>query len=126
MKIQVTGEGASAKVLRHHLTSLGYRVADDNDKNADYVVHMEPSEQAGIALSGMPGELADNARRLVAELAPGSVAWQETGSARGLHVAAGAGQADAAERGVLRALLQITGHGVKKSWFRKYFSRRTK
>ena len=118
MKIQVAGEGASAKALRHHLASLGYRVVDEN---ADYTVRMEPSEHPGIVLSGMPGELADSARRLVAELAPGPVAWREMGSARELHVAASADQADAAERGVLRALLQVTGHGVKKSWFGKYF-----
>ena len=121
MKIQVTGEGASAKALRHHLASLGYRVADASGTNADYAVHMEQREQPGIALSGMPGELADNARRLVTELALEPVAWGEKGSARELHVVAGADQADAAVRGVLRALLQLTGHGVKKSWVGKYF-----
>jgi len=118
MKIRVTGEGASAKALRHHLASLGYRVAGEN---ADYTVRMEQSEHPGIVLSGMPGKLADNARRLIAELTSGPVAWREMGSARELHVTASADHADAAERGVLRALLQITGHGVKKSWFGRYF-----
>jgi hypothetical protein len=126
MKIQVTGDAASAKVLRDYLAMLGYRVADDNDKNADYTIHMKVSEHAGITLSGGPGELADTARRLVAELASRPVDWQEHGSAREIHIAVGAGHADAAERGVLRALLQITGHGTKKSWFEKYISRRKK
>ena len=95
-------------------------------KNADYAIHMEPSEQAGVTLTGGAGELADHARRFVEELATEAVAWQEKGPPHELRVAVGEGHADAAERGVLRALLQITGHGVRKSWFEKYISRRKK
>jgi hypothetical protein len=125
MKIQVTGESAPAKALRNHLASLGYRLASEGDRGAEYAVHLEASECEGVTLSGTPGELADRARLMVEELAQGAVNWQETG-ARELRVAAGPGLADAAERGVLRALLQVTGHGVEKNWVRKYFGRRTR
>ena len=121
MKIQVVGESTSAQDLRNHLASLGYKVAADNASAAGYVVRMETREDPGIVLSGRPGEFADNALRLVAELAPGSVTWLEAGSARVLHVAASACHADAAVRGVLRALLRVTGHGGRKSWFGKWF-----
>jgi hypothetical protein len=120
MKIQVTGEAASAKVLSDYLAELGYQVTDGE---ADYGIHTVAGETAGITLTGGAGELADHARRFVEELAAGAVAWREAGPAHKLHVAVGDGHMDAAERGVLRALLQVTGHGVKKSWFEKYISK---
>jgi hypothetical protein len=123
MRIQVTGEAASAKVLNDYLSALGYQAGDGD---ADYAIRMEESEQAGITLTGGAGELADHARRFVEELATAAVAWQEKGPPHVLRVAVGEGHADAVERGVLRALLQITGHGVRKSWFEKYISRRKK
>src|SRR5512140_2887123 len=123
MRIQVTGEAASAKVLKDYLASLGYHVSD---YRAEYSIHMEAGKQAGITLTGGVGELMSHARRFVEELATGAVAVHERGPAGHLHIAVGDGHADAAERGVLRALLQATEHGVKKNWFEKYIWRRKK
>ena len=115
MRIQVTGEGASARVLREYLASLGYQLVD---RAAAYVVRVEEGGDGNIVLEGAVGALAHEARLAVEELAGARVEWRASsqGSGRELRVVGTAGAADAVERGVLRALLRVTGHGERKSW----------
>ena len=118
MRIQVIGSGASARTLRQYLKSAGYQAVESGGA---YTVRMEEGEQANIVLEGVRGALAEETQRAVAELAGAPVEWRPAaaGSERELRVIAGTGNRDAAERGVLRALLRVTGHGTKKKW--KFF-----
>ena len=119
MRIRVIGDGASAATLRRYLESSGYQVAE---RGAFYTLRMDESaEAANIVLEGVRGALAEEAQHAVAELAGAPVEWRRAaaGSERELRVTAAPAHADAVERGVLRALLRVTGHGEKKKW--KFF-----
>ena len=123
MKIQVIGDGAAARTLRAHLAILGYRLVE---RGAECVVRMESRQQPGVAIGGGSEALRASAMRLTAELAAGPVTALETGLPEELHVAADAAHTDAAVRGVLRAVLRWSGHGVKQGWLQKYFLGRMK
>lgn len=120
MKIQVVGEGAAADTLRRHLAELGYRVVN---KAAAYVIHLAEHEAPGIAVRGAVGAFGEQARECVEELARIPVAWEECPLAKEVHVAFHADYADAAMRGILRAVLRATGHGKKRSWVQKLLGR---
>ena len=121
MRIQVAGDGASARVLREYLASLGYQLVE---RGADYAVRLEEGHDSTIVLEGSPGALAEEAKRAIEELAASQVEWRPLshGSGEQLRVVA-TGGCDAVERGVLRALLRVTGHGERKSWMDRFRGR---
>ena len=126
MKIQVIGDGEAARSLRAYVASVGYQVAE---RGAEYIVRMEEGSQTNVVLEGVRGALAEEAQHAVAELAGAPVEWRRAaaGSERELRVTSNGCDDDAVGRGVLRALLRVTGHGAPHSgMLRRIFSRRSK
>jgi hypothetical protein len=121
VRIQVIGDGASARALRGYLASLGYELAD---RRAEYTVRIEPGDR--VTIEGLRGALAAEALHAVSELAGAPVEWRRAaaGSDRELRVTVGAEGADAVERGVLRALLRVTRHGqARTGWISRFLGR---
>lgn len=116
MRIQIIGDHAAAGALRAHLASLGYQVTE---RGAQYVVRIQEGSQSSVVLEGVWGALAEQAQHAVAELAGAPVEWRRAtpGSERELLVVTNGTAGDAVERGILRALLRVTGHGAPKKGF---------
>ena len=125
--VHVVGEGPTAETLRGYLRQLGYRLAE---QGSAYVVRVEDGSQGAVALEGIRGPLADHALHAIAELAGTAVEWRmaKAGSERELSVSVPDATSDAAARGLLRALLRVTGHGEAEppSWVGKFFRRESK
>lgn len=128
MRIDVVGECATAETLRGYLTALGYRLSP---RNAAYRVRIEESIRTSILLVGIRGPLAGEAQHSIAELTTAPIEWRKAsaGSENELHVVLAASDHDAAERGLLRALLRLTKHGGRgpateaACWVRRFFWR---
>jgi hypothetical protein len=115
MKIQVTGDHTAAQTLRAQLKSVGYEVLDVASKAAaDYVIQLEQGTQPNVALEGLRGVLADEALHAIAGLTGVPVEWRAAigGSEKVIRVIASAVHGDAVGLGLLRAVLNATGHGT--------------
>jgi hypothetical protein len=124
VRIHVVGESTAAETLRGYLTSLGYKLAAPGYKlsagRAACTIRIEAGAQGKVVIEGVPGELSEQARRAVAELTATQVEWREAAIAGSeLRVAVHGSDTDAVERGLLRALLRVTGHGQPKTLGRK-------
>lgn len=118
IKVQVTGNSPAADKLRGYLTALGYRVVQSGGR---VLVEMIRAEVPYIAIEGV-GELADAINSAIAELSGAPVtqrAIEGLPAARVAVPAENAVQEEAAARGVLRAILKLTGHGEPQKWFHK-------
>lgn len=127
MTIQVLGDGASARTLRSYLMSLGYEVSG----SGTYTIRVEESSGGNLILEGVRGAFAEEVLHAVAELTGSPVEWRRVaqGSDCELLVIANGVDDDALERGVLRALLKLTGHGGRQanrpSWIRRILRKKT-
>ena len=117
MNIQVTGNHPAVPTLSRYLTSLGYQVQGDVSSAPTYTVRIEVGPQTNIVLQGLRGAFAEETLHAVADLTRSPVEWRKApdGSEFVIDIVAAAAQAEAIERGVLRALLMITGHGAAET-----------
>jgi hypothetical protein len=109
MNLQISGESAAARALSTYLQSLGYSL----DGPPRFTLRIEESTERNIALIGVRGAFADEALHAIAELSRTPIEWRRSsnGGENELLVQANSVDHDAVERGLLRALLKITGHG---------------
>ena len=133
MTIQILGDGASAQTLRSYLMSLGYEVSG----SGTYTIRVEEGSGGNLILEGVRGAFADEVLHAVAELTGSRVEWRRAvthGNDRELRVIANGRDDDALERGVLRAVLKLTGHGSRQakrpsakveSWIRRILRKET-
>ena len=125
--VQVVGDGLTAETLRGYLRQLGYRVAETGSA---YVVRVEEGSRESIALEGVRGPFAEEALHAIAELSRAAVEWRTAGagSERELRIVVSDATSDAGARGLLRALLRVTGHGERKpsGWMSKILGREGK
>ena len=128
MTIQILGDGASARTLRSYLMSLGYQVSGIGT----YTIRVEEGSGGNLILEGVRGTLAEEVLHAVAELTGSPVEWRRAvahGNDRELRVIANGADDDALERGVLRALLKLTGHGGRQAnrptWIRRILRKET-
>lgn len=115
MTVQVTGDHPAAQTLRGYLKTLGYQVLDAASKAAgDFVIQIEQGAAPNVALQGVRGQLADEALHAIAGLAGVPVEWTAAigGSQAVIRVVADAVQGQAVGQGLLRAILNVTGHGT--------------
>lgn len=117
MRIQITGDGSAANTLRRYLASLGYTLTGIAPA---YTIRVEQGGQSNVVLEGVRGPLAEETQHAVAELAGAPIEWRsvKSGNDRQLKVWTNGVSDDAVERGVLRAVLRITGHGQQSGWRR--------
>ena len=121
MRIHIGGDSAAARTLRGYIESQGYTLSETAPA---YALHIEEGVQANVVLKGVRGALADEAQHAIAELAGVPVEWQraDAGSERELHIVTGSASADAVERGLLRAILRLTGPQGRSGWLKKLWS----
>ena len=95
--------------IKTYLSSLGYSL----DGHLRFTVRIDESAAKNIALEGVRGAFAEEALHAIAELTQTPVEWRKsmTGGETELFVQSKSVDHDAVERGLLRALLKITGHG---------------
>ncbi len=113
MQIQVTGDHPAAQTLKDFLKCLGYEVVEDvANTAAAFAVRIERG--IGLAMEGLRGPLSEEALHAITELAASPLEWRKAvaGSERAIHIIADRVHTDAIGRGVLRALLRVTGHGT--------------
>jgi hypothetical protein len=117
LRIQVRGEGSAARVLAGYLAKAGYRV---NGFRPAYTVTLEEGNSAAnIVIEGHGGELAAEAQKAIAELTATPIEMRRAGeSDRAVRVVTTGREedSDAIERGLMRAVLRVTGHGKKSKW----------
>ena len=117
MRIQVSGESGSARALGGYLLKSGYHVTESRPA---YTVTVEEGKSAGnIVVEGNGGELAAEAQKAIAELTATPIEMRRSGgSDRVIRVVTTGREEDsyAIERGLLRAVLRVTGNGKKSTW----------
>jgi hypothetical protein len=115
MNIQITGESPAARTLETYLSSLGYSPASLGYSlgGSGLRISIEAGAPGVISLEGLRGKLADEALHSIAELTQTPVQWRKSMTAGESELLIRANQVDhdPVARGVLRALLKITGHG---------------
>ena len=112
-KVQVTGNSPAAAKLCEYLASLGYELTESGAK---YLVQID-AHHPGIrqlSVEGIRGGLAEEVQHAIVELCGAAVEWRraEGGKEHHIRVIASPVHEDAVARGVLRAILRLTGHGL--------------
>ena len=117
MRIQVSGDSGAARVLEGYLAKAGNHVTDFRPA---CTVTVDEGESAGnIVLEGNGGALAAEAQRAIAELTATPIEMRRAGESDRAILVVTTGREDdsyAIERGLLRAVLRVTGHGNKSKW----------
>ena len=121
MRISVPGDSDVAKVLRGCLAQAGYLVTAVNPA---YTVLVEDGSGPHIVIDGINCRFKDAVQDSIAELTDTRIEYHRAGgvqSDRAIHVVTAPGEdnADAVERGLLRAILIVTGHGARKTALNK-------
>lgn len=121
MRISIEGDSCIAMVLRSYAATAGHHVTS---RNPSYTVAVEDGAGPNIIIDGINCRLKDAVQDAIAELTDTPIEYQRAGgvqSDRRIRVV-GTGNdadADAIERGLLRALLIVAaGPQPKKSVFR--------
>jgi hypothetical protein len=121
MRISIEGDTGIAKVLRGYATAAGLHLTNHNPT---YSVIVEEGAGPNIVIDGINCRFKEAVQNAVSELSDTRIEYQRAGgvqSDRKIRIVGTGSEADAdaIERGVLRALLIVTGRPQpKKNIFR--------
>ena len=124
MRVSVHGQASAAKVLRGYLEAAGFHVTDFSPS---YTVLIEEGTGPNIVLDGVNCPFKDAVQDAIAELTDTRIEYHRAGgvqSDRKIRVVTPPKETDSetVERGLLRALLVVSGHHMARGSFKRFLT----